>query len=245
MICVQTLMIEDPPILKIKQTRNRPSQAQIDAFKGVPTGFVVDAMYGRGALAKDIYPLAGLPHGKAEGEGGSVAGPALTADNGPADILASLAALHYLQPGDVLVAAFDGHQGCAAAGDRLCGMVQNAGGIAFITDGPVRDLAGLQEVGLPLWATGLTPASPFSSGPGVVGFPVQIGGQHIASGDMIVADSDGVVVVPFAEIDAVIDRLKVIQRLERERDQQVADGLTVPQNVLEILHSKRTLLTDD
>ena len=232
-------MIEDPPLLKIKKTRNRPTKAQIDAFQGIPTGFVVDAMYGRGALIKTIYPVAGLS------AGGSVAGPALTADNGPADILASLAALHYLQPGDVLVAGFDGHQGCAAAGDRLCGMIKNAGGIAFITDGPVRDLEGLKEVGLPLWATGLTPASPFSSGPGVVGFPVQIGGQQISSGDMVVADSDGVVVVPFAEIDVVIDRLRRIQTLESERDQQVAEGLTVPQNVLEILHSKRTLLTDD
>ena len=232
-------MIEDPPLLKIKQTRNRPTMAQIDAFQGIPTGFVVDAMFGRGALGKNIYPVAGLP------SGGSVAGPALTADNGPADILASLAALHYLQPGDVLIAAFDGHQGCAAAGDRLCGMVKNAGGIAFITDGPVRDLDGLRDVGLPLWATGLTPASPFSSGPGVVGFPVHMGGQQICSGDMVVADSDGVVIVPFAEIDAVIDRLSRIQLLERERDQQVAGGLTVPQNVLEILNSKRTLITDD
>ena len=232
-------MIEDPPLLKIKQTRNRPTDAQIKAFKDVPTGFVVDAMYGRGALSKDIYPVAGLPASE------SVAGPALTADNGPADILASLAALHYFQPGDILVAGFDGHQGCAAAGDRLCGMIKNAGGSAFITDGPVRDLDGLKAVGLPLWATGLTPASPFSSGPGVVGFPLQLGGQQIASGDMVIADSDGVVIVPFAEIDAVLQRLSRIKELEDERDQQVAAGLTVPQNVLEILHSKRTLLTDE
>ena len=232
-------MIEDPPLLKIKQTRNRPTDAQIEAFKGVPTGFVVDAMYGRGALHKDIYPVAGLPVGK------SVAGPALTADNGPADILASLAALHYLQPGDVLVSGFDGHQGCAAAGDRLCGMIKNAGGAGLITDGPVRDLGGLKAVGLPLWATGLTPASPFSSGPGVVGFPLQLGGQQISSGDMVIGDSDGVVVVPFAEIDAVLHRLSRIKELEDERDQQVSEGLTVPQNVLEILNSRRTLLTDD
>jgi len=232
-------MIEDPPLLKIKQTRNRPTETQIAAFTDVPTGFVVDAMYGRGALSKDIYPVAGLAAGQ------TVAGPALTADNGPADILASLAALHYLQPGDILIAGFDGHQGCAAAGDRLCGMVKNAGGIGFITDGPVRDLDGLNAVGLPLWATGLTPASPFSSGPGVVGFPLQLGGQQISSGDMVVADSDGVVVVPFAEIDVVLNRLSKIKALEAERDQQVAAGLTVPPNVLEILHSKRTLLSDE
>ena len=45
-------MIEDPPLLKIKQTRNRPTDAQIEAFKGVPTGFVVDAMYGRGGVVQ-------------------------------------------------------------------------------------------------------------------------------------------------------------------------------------------------
>jgi len=232
-------MIEEPPVLKIKKTRNRPTKPQIEAFANVPTGFVVDAMYGRGALVSDIYPIAGLTDTR------SIAGPALTADNGPADILATLAALHYLQPGDILVAGFSGHQGCAAAGDRLCGMIKNAGGAALVTDGPVRDLAGLKQAGLPLWATGLTPNSPFSSGPGVVGFPLQIGGQQVSSGDMVVADSDGVVVVPFAQIDQVIDRLQTIERLERDRDQQVADGLKVPENVLEILHSKRTLVSDD
>lgn len=232
-------MIEEPPVLKIKKTRNRPTKTQIEAFTNVPTGFVVDAMYGRGALVSDIYPIAGLTDMR------SIAGPALTADNGPADILATLAALHYLQPGDILVAGFSGHQGCAAAGDRLCGMIKNAGGAALVTDGPVRDLAGLKQAGLPLWATGLTPNSPFSSGPGVVGFPLQIGGQQVSSGDMVVADSDGVVVVPFAQIDQVIDRLQTIERLERDRDQQVADGMKVPENVLEILHSKRTLVSDD
>ena len=80
---------------------------------------------------------------------------------------------------------------------------------------------------------------------GGCGVSVQMGGQQISCGDMIVADSDGVVVVRFAEIDAVLNRLSRIKELEDERDQQVAEGLTVPPNVLEILHSKRTLLTDD
>ena len=89
-------MIEEPPLLKIKQTRRRPTQAQIDAFQNTPTGFVCDAMDGGGSLSADIRPLI------TDRPVPSIAGPALTADNGPADILATLASLHFIQPGDVL-----------------------------------------------------------------------------------------------------------------------------------------------
>ena len=170
-------MIEEPPILTIKNNRRRPSAEQIAAFQGVPTGFVVDAMYGQGALDSAIQPLAAGENGP-----GAAAGPALTADCGPADILAILGALPFITPGDVVVATVAGHQGCAVIGDRVAGMMKNAGGIGFVTDGPVRDYDGIVATGLPLWCRGLTPASPYSSGPGRVGFPISIGGQQVQSG---------------------------------------------------------------
>ncbi|HSF94944.1 MAG TPA: RraA family protein [Thermohalobaculum sp.] len=216
-------MIEEPPILRIRNNPRRPSDAQIAAFQGVATGFVVDALGGGGALASAIQPLGG-----GRDLACAAAGPALTADCGPADILATLAALKFLRPGDVLVAAFAGHQGCAAAGDRVAGMIRNNGGAGFVTDGPVRDHAGLVGIGLPVWCTGLTPASPFSKGPGAVGFPVQIGGQEVETGDMIVADRDGVVVVPFERIDEVIARLAEISEMEAALDAKVAEGLKLP-----------------
>ena len=90
-------MIKEPPALTVKSNRRRPSEAQIAAFQGTPTGFVVDALFGDGALASDIKPI---------GEGRDIdcvaAGPALTAECGPADILATMAALNFVQPGDIL-----------------------------------------------------------------------------------------------------------------------------------------------
>ena len=151
--------------------------------------------------------------------------------------MASLAALAVIRPGDIVVAAFGGFQGCAAAGDRLCGMMKNNGAAGFVTDGPVRDHAGIIAIGLPVWATGLTPESPFSKGPGSVGFPVQIGGRQIESGDMIVADCDGVVVVPFARIDAVIAALKSVRHREADLDRQVKDGLRIPPAIAALLDS--------
>ena len=230
-------MIEAPPLLRIKSPMRRPTRAQTEAFDGVPTGFVVDALFGGGALSLDIQAVGQV-------SGGPVCGPAVTADCGPADVLATFAALKYLEPGDMLVAGFDGHQGCAAAGDRLVGMVKNCGAAGFVTDGPVRDIDGIDAVGLPVWCSGTTPASPHMSGPGRVGHPVQIGGQEVETGDMIVGDRDGVVVVPFERIDEVIGRLDRIAELEAKLDAEVAAGLTVPGWVEEMLAGDQVVVED-
>ena len=232
-------MIEAPPTLTIRNTLRRPTDAQIAAFQGVPTGFVVDALLGGGALSSDIQPIGGGRdlHCVA-------AGPALTADCGAADVLATFAALKFIKAGDIVISAFAAHQGCAAAGDRLVGMLKNNGAAGFVTDGPARDYQGIVPVGLPVWCTGLTPASPHMTGPGSVGFPVQIGGQEIDTGDMIVADRDGVVVVPFEKLDEVIRNLEHIAELEKSLDAEVANGLKVPEWVEEYLASDKTVRKD-
>ena len=233
-------MIEEPPLLKIKKTRNRPTASQIAAFENVPTSLIVDARGGRGALASNIMPVTKLPL-----QGHSVAGPALTAENHVGDILASFAAIHHAQPGDILLAGFAGHQGCAAAGDRMIGMLKNAGGRAMITDGPVRDIHGINQLDIPVWATGLTPATPHLTGPGRVGFDLQIGGQSVGCGDMVICDADGVVIVPFDEIDQVISAVQRVRELEQALDEKVEKGLITSDRVLDILQSARTLITDD
>jgi len=232
-------VIEEPPVLTIKKTMRRPTAGQIEAFQGVSTGLVVDAMFGGGALDSTIRLLT-VEHDSP----GVTAGPALTADCGPADILATLAALKFVMPGDIVVAAFSGHQGCAAIGDRVSGMMKNAGAVGFITDGPVRDYAGIVEVGLPIWCTGLTPASPFSKGPGSVGLPIQIGGREVETGDMVVADRDGAVIVPHERIDEVIQNLSKVRNLEAELDAEVAAGLKVPESIAELLAGDQVKYVD-
>jgi len=232
-------MIEAPALLTIKRNTPRPTRAQIAAFQDVPTSFVVDAMHGGGALSSKIKPL---------GFGRDIdcvaAGPALTADCGPGDILALLAALDSLQDGDIAVSAFHQHQGCAAAGDRVTGMIRNCGGIGLVTDGPVRDYAGIVEVGLPVWCTGLTPNTPHSNGPGVVGGPVQIGGQEVETGDMIIADRDGVVVVPYERLDEVIASLATVTELESALDAELHAGLKVPEAIQDLLKSDQVKYVD-
>lgn len=230
-------MIEEPPILTIRANFPRPTAAQIAAFKDVPTGFVCDAMGGQGALASNIQPIGGGRDIDCR-----AVGPALIADNGPQEILATMGALHVLQPGDIVVAAVHGHKNCSASGDQFCGMLRNKGAAGFVTDGEMRDYDGIVETGLPVWCTGLSPNSPYSNGPARVGFDAVVGGRHIASGDLIVADRNGVVVVPFDQIDAVIAKVAHVAELEAALEAKVKDGFCQMAAIEEMIADGRAVV---
>src|SRR4051812_44740623 len=141
---------------------------------GTPTGFIIDALGGRGAVAPDIKPVIT--------EQASFCGVAVTCHVGPADNLAVFAALPLLQAGDVIVAAADGYRETAVVGDLVLGMARNLGAVAFVTDGCVRDIPGIRDVGLPCFAAGVVPNSPVRNGPGTVNLPIVLSGQTVQAG---------------------------------------------------------------
>lgn len=212
-------MIEEVPLIQVAAFA-RPDPALVAQLRGTPTGFVCDAMGGTGALDHRLRPA--VPEQLA------MCGVALTCHAGPADNLALIHALDSVTPGDVIVAAADGYTGCAVTGDLLLGMARNRGATGFVTDGCVRDLVGIRQVGLPAWAIGVTPNSPNRSGPGTVGFPVQVAGLRVCSGDVVVADLDGVVVVPQERLAEVLERLPAIRTAEAAADAAVRNGATRP-----------------
>ena len=212
-------MIDEAPRIQRKSV-DRPAKELVDALRGTPTGFLVDAMGGSGALDYRIKP--------AIYEHASFCGVALTCNAGPADNLALVAALESVQPGDVLVCATGNYTGCAVTGDLVLGMARNCGAVAFVTDGCVRDLPGIRMVGLPCYCVGVTPNSPARSGPGTVGHDISLGGQTVTSGDVVVADQDGVVVIPKARLEEVIARLPAIRKAEADMDEAVREGMRFP-----------------
>ena len=234
-------MIENLPLIRIKKSssRNRPSIKQLKNFKDIPTGFICDALNGYAALDTNIKPLP-VPGKKVE----HIVGPALTVFSGAADVLGMSIALSEIQPGDIVVNGVSGFQGTAAVGDRIAGMIKNNGGIGLITDGPMRDLEGIIETGLSCFCTGLNPNSPYNSGPAKIGYPTEIGNKTIHSGDIIVADSDGVTVVPFNKIDEVIEKLDRITELENAMDEKVKNGLKISQKALNYINSDQVIYED-
>ncbi len=230
-------MIDDPPLIKLKRNTPRPTDAQLDALRGTPTGFVVDAMDGRGAVAQAIKPAI-------DGQS-DFCGVAVTCHNGPADNLAVLAALNVTGANDVIVAATDAFMDTAVIGDLVLHMASNRGAVGFVTDGCVRDTPGIRDVGLPCFAAGVTPNSPAKNGPGTVNLPVVLGGVHICAGDVLVADCDGVVVVPFKQIDSVIERLKGILAAEENMMKAVSEGMGVTPYIEQLFAPGGVVEVDD
>jgi 4-hydroxy-4-methyl-2-oxoglutarate aldolase len=224
-------MIEEPLALTLRRNFHRPTTVQVDAFRGVQTGFVVDAMKGRGALDARIKPCSNSQ--------AIFSGVAVTTHAGPADIMGPFSAIEISDPGDIVVVATDGYQATAVAGDRMLGIAKNHGVEGFVTDGCVRDVSGILDVGVPCFCTGITPNSPVCNGPASVGLRIVIGGVIVESGDIILGDLDGVVVVPFTMIDNVIETLKVVMKLEKELDAQVMDGLMTPGFIRELFESNK------
>jgi 4-hydroxy-4-methyl-2-oxoglutarate aldolase len=223
-------MIDDPPLLTVRRTFARPTAAQVASFAGLQTGYVVDAMEGRGGLDARIKPI---------GDPQPFCGVAVPCEAGPADNLAVFAAVDVAQAGDVIICASDGFEKTSVTGDLLLGMMKNRGVAAFVTDGLVRDLVGIRSVGLPCYAAGLTPNSPVRNGPGHVGLPVVVGGVAVGPGDIVLGDEDGVVVVPFARIDQTVERLVAVRAAEAALDAKVKAGLQVPDFIQSLMQSGR------
>ncbi|MDP6065943.1 MAG: RraA family protein [Alphaproteobacteria bacterium] len=228
-------MIEGPPLLTVRRNFRRPSKAKLKAFAGATTAMVVDAQAGRGALDHRVKPLDPASR---------FVGPAITAWCGPYDNLAALAALELARPGDVVAIAAAGFEGTAVIGDRFAGMAGNRRLGAIVTDGLVRERAGILEAGVPCYAMGLSANSPFANGCGEVGLVIVLGGVAVAAGDLLIGDEEGVVVVPRANIDEVLAALEGVKANEARLEREVREGATGFAFVKELLNSPATRYVD-
>lgn len=114
-------------------------------------------------------------------------------------------------------------------GDILCARMAKRGVAALITDGVVRDLAGVLGTGLPVWCSG-TAAPASVAGLTFVGWqePIGCGGVAVFPGDWIVADGDGAVVIPQAMLEQVAEAAQEQERLEAWIMKEVENGAALP-----------------
>ena len=209
----------EPDVLTIRRDWPRPAPEAVEALRGAATGFVVDALGRAGAIDYRIHPIWNGP---------AFVGTALPVHTTARDNLAPYAALRFARPGDVMIIATGEYDGASVVGDVIIGLMRNAGIVAVVTDGLVRDVAGIREVGLPVHARGVSPNSPFKHGPGTIGLPVSIGGVLVQAGDIVLGDADGVVVIPAGRVPQAIAALEEVRRKEAEMDALVRSGATVP-----------------
>jgi regulator of RNase E activity RraA len=198
---------------------NRPPRDLVDPFKEFGTTNVVDSLGRFGAMDYTIKPL--IP-------GVKLVGTAITVRSRPGDNLLIYKAIELAEPGDIIVIGNYSYETSSTWGD-ITSMMARARGIAgVVTDGLARDIAGIREVGLPIFARGLIPNSPMKDGPGDINIPVSCGGVIVNPGDVVVGDDDGVVVVPKALAESTIAKTRDLLAKEAKTMQNIREGRVIP-----------------
>ncbi len=142
-----------------------------------------------------VRPLwAGMPR---------IAGPAYPVRCVPGDNLMVHAAIYRAPPGAILVVEA-GTVDFAVAGGNVCAVAQRRGIAGFVVDGVIRDLAEVRAIRFPVLARGVVPIAGVKAAALVLNGPVRCGGVEVAPGDVVVADEEGVVVVPVARAESVL-----------------------------------------
>ena len=145
---------------------------------------------------------------------GRVAGPARTAMCGQDDNLMVHAVIEHIQPGEVLVLAMPEPAPVALIGELLATQVKVRGAAGILVDASVRDVNELVELGLPIWTRFVRVRGATKTKIGELNGTVKVGGTQIASGDILVLDTDGGVCIKRARVDQVLKASE--ERLAKE-----------------------------
>lgn len=152
-----------------------------------------------------------------------IAGSAFTVKCEPGDNLALHAALYKAPPGSVIVVDA-GSNHFAVAGGNVCATAAARGISGFIIEGVIRDIAEIREMKFPVFARGITPKPGIKSNPGHIEIPIICGGVSVNSGDIIVADEDGVVAIPLNVSEEILEKTR--KKVSFEDKQPLSDWQT-------------------
>jgi len=174
---------------------DRPSPEVIKAYANLSPNELCDVLELSCVVRYEIHPLwSGIPR---------VAGPAFTVRTGKHDNLMFHASIYLAQPGDVIVVEA-GDDEMAVAGGNVCAIAQRRGVAALVVDGVIRDVVESREKRFPVFARGASPIPAKRVGEGGMNVQIRCGGVVVNPGDVIVADEEGIVVVPRGRAEEVV-----------------------------------------
>jgi 4-hydroxy-4-methyl-2-oxoglutarate aldolase len=152
--------------------------------------------------------------------GARIGGTAVTALCWPGDNLMIHVAVEQCRPGDVLVVATTSPSTDGLLGELFATALAQRGVRGVILGCGVRDVAELREMGFPAWSTAVSAQGTVKATAGAVNVPVVLGGQRICAGDVVVADDDGVMVVPRADVPRALTASQA--RIDKEAASRAA-----------------------
>ena len=215
----------------------RPKAHIVAGFSELETTYITDAMNRFGGMDDNVRPA---------GPGMRLAGPAITVRVPPGDNLMVYKAFEIAQPGDVIVIESRGYTSVAQWGDLTSMIAKRLGLAGAVMDGSLRDLPGIIDVGLPVFALPvIVPNGSLKDGPGEVNVPISVAGVPVMPGDIIVGDASGVVVVPRVDAEAVLAGARAIAASEVKKIKEFDAGKLIPDWLTDTLRQKGCQIIDN
>lgn len=204
------------PGFRVIKEIKRPPKTLIEKFREFSTPEISDLM-------NRLYTMD--PIIKNQINQTEISGPACTVKVFPGDNLMVHKALDIAKPGDIIVVDASASSMNSIIGDLISNKAKHRGIAAFVIDGLIRDVSGIKEVNLPVYARGITPIGPLHRGPGEINYPVSCGGIVVNPGDIICGDEDGVTVVRKDFAEELLKRLNKQQESLKDYIANVKQGI--------------------
>lgn len=193
----------------------RPSKKLVESFRGLPVANINDEMGRMFCMEGDIRPFNDT----------FLVGTAFTVKAPDADNLMFHKAISLAQPGDVIVVTSIGNPNRSICGEIMMRSAKAKGIRGFIIDGLIRDVDGASEIDdFAVYARGVNPLGPYKNGPGEINVPIAVGRQVVCPGDIIVGDSDGLVVIPPKYAEEVLALAKKHLASEEATLKNISEG---------------------
>ncbi len=203
---------------RIYLKRNMPDHDVMMQFKNIPASNTADCM-GRSCAMNPRIHLVSSPKDQ------MMVGPAFTVKCRAGDNLALHAALNLCNEGDVLVVSNEEDNTRALMGEVMMAYLYLQKKVAgIVLDGPIRDIDEIGKWDFPVYATGTTPGGPYKEGPGEVNVPIACGGISVEPGDIILADPDGVIVIPRNDAATILEDAKKFQAADEGKLEKTRQG---------------------
>lgn len=187
----------------------------VEKFRPIPVANISDCMWRMTAGGARLRPMH---------DGSSLAGPALTVRTRPGDNLLVHKALELAQPGDVVVVDAGGDLTNAIIGEIMTTYAQTRGLAGIVINGAIRDCGAIRRGSFPVYAVGITHRGPYKDGPGEINTVIALDGMTITPGDLILGDEDGLLCVPYEQVDAIYAAATAKMEVEARMMAQIAAG---------------------